>query len=519
MMMPKIYLLFILFGYCYGANILYVIPFSANSHYLSLRPIGLELARRGHNVTVITAHLETDHPPTYHQIKVDATKVWNLLDTGRPNVFSMVDLSAEEFHQKYLWPGTLLVTERALKSPAVQELLASDMKFDLVINEQFMQEAFNVLAYKYNAPLALVTTYGNCMKHNFLSRNPLQWETVTFELLDVDEPTSFFGRLRNMFFSIYEFVWWRFWFLHKQEELVAKYIPGLTKPVPSLYDIQRNTSLMLLNGHFSVDTSAAYLPNIVEVGGMHLTKSDKSLPQDLQKYLDDAVHGVVYINFGSNVQSTDLEGEKRQAFINVFKRLKQRIIFKWEEDTLEGKPDNVMIRKWLPQKEILAHPNIKVFISHGGLIGTQEAIYNGVPIIGIPVFSDQLNNILLLEEMGFGKLLKFHDITEERLYGLLKEVLEDQSYMAKAKEVSKRFKDRPMNALDTAMFWLEYVIRHNGAPFMKSPALQLNWFEYTMLDVYSFVVAVLTAIIYVIYKFISILIMLMCKKSKKIKRS
>ncbi|CAH4028510.1 UDP-glycosyltransferase UGT5-like [Pieris brassicae] len=519
MMMPKIYLLCTLFAYCYGANILYVIPFSAKSHYLSLRPIGLELARRGHNVTVITAHLETDHPPTYHQIKVDASKVWDLLGEKRPNVFSMVDLSAEEFHQQFLWPGTLLVIERALKSPAVQELLASDMKFDLVINEQFMQEAFNVLAHKYNAPLALVTTYGNCMKHNFLSRNPLQWETVTFELLDVDDPTSFFGRLRNMYFSVYEFVWWRFWFLQKQEELVTKYIPGLTKPVPSLYNIQRNTSLMLLNGHFSVDISAAYLPNIIEVGGMHLTESDKSLPQDLQKYLDDAVHGVVYINFGSNVQSTDLTGQKRQAFMNVFKRLKQRIIFKWEEDTLEGKPDNVMIRKWLPQKEILAHPNIKVFISHGGLIGTQEAIYNGVPVIGIPVFSDQLNNILILEEMGFGKLLKFHDITEEMLYGLLKDVLEDHSYMVKAKEVSKRFKDRPMNALDTAMFWLEYVIRHNGAPFMKNPALQLNWFEYTMLDVYSFVVAVLIAIIYVIYKIISILILLMCKKSKKIKRS
>lgn len=36
-----------------------------------LRPIGLELAHRGHNVTVITTFKETDHPPNYHQIIID----------------------------------------------------------------------------------------------------------------------------------------------------------------------------------------------------------------------------------------------------------------------------------------------------------------------------------------------------------------------------------------------------------------------------------------------------------------
>lgn len=62
-----------------SANILVVIPFPANSHYVMQRPIGLELARRGHNVTVITAYREIDHPDNYYQIVTDDTKIWNFL--------------------------------------------------------------------------------------------------------------------------------------------------------------------------------------------------------------------------------------------------------------------------------------------------------------------------------------------------------------------------------------------------------------------------------------------------------
>ncbi|XP_038210045.1 UDP-glycosyltransferase UGT5-like [Zerene cesonia] len=504
--------LFYLTIYSEAANILYVIPFTTKSHYITLRPIGLELARRGHNVTVITAHKENEHPPNYHQVMVKATKIWEALGGKPPNVFSTVDLSAVKFHNNVIWPGGLALTEEALQTPAVQELLSSDAKFDLVISEQFFQEAFYGLAYKYNAPLALVTTFGNCMRHNFVTRNPLQLATVPSELLDVQEPTSFSGRLKNFYFTVYELFWWKFWYLEKQEHLMKKYIPGLREPIPSLYEIQKNTSLMLVNSHFSVDSPMPYLPNIVEIGGVHITKSNSSLPKDLQKYLDDADDGFVYVNFGSNVRSIELPEEKKQAFLKVFKRLKRTVVWKWEDDNLDQKPDNVIVRKWLPQKEILAHPNIRVFVSHGGLIGTQEALYNGVPIIGVPIYGDQYNNILALEEMGYGKLLQYNDITEERMYGIIAEVLNNESFTKTAKEVSRRFWDRPMNALDTAMYWIEYIIRNNGAPYMKSQAIELSWLSFSMLDVYIFIgFLVVSSIIFTI-KVIKIINTVLCSR-------
>ncbi len=36
-----------------------------------------------------------------------------------------------------------------------------------------------------------------------------------------------------------------------------------------------------------------------------------------------------------------------------------------------------------------AHKNTKLFITHAGLLSTQESIYHGVPMLGIPIFADQ----------------------------------------------------------------------------------------------------------------------------------
>lgn len=46
--------------------------------------------------------------------------------------------------------------------------------------------------------------------------------------------------------------------------------------------------------------------------------------------------------------------DKRMAFINAFKRLPQRVIWKWENETMEGKSDKIMIGKWMPQFDILS---------------------------------------------------------------------------------------------------------------------------------------------------------------------
>ncbi|KFA51073.1 hypothetical protein S40293_08241 [Stachybotrys chartarum IBT 40293] len=55
-----------------------------------------------------------------------------------------------------------------------------------------------------------------------------------------------------------------------------------------------------------------------------------------------------------------------------------------------------------PQRAILAHPNTKVFLTHGGGSSANETTFHGVPVIAIGYFFDQLCNSVRLQEAGVG---------------------------------------------------------------------------------------------------------------------
>ncbi|PSN34574.1 hypothetical protein C0J52_18326, partial [Blattella germanica] len=95
---------------------------------------------------------------------------------------------------------------------------------------------------------------------------------------------------------------------------------------------------------------------------------------------------------GTNVFSDQLPEERRHALISAFSELPQRIVWKWESDYLPRKPENVKISKWLPQQDVLAHPNVRLFISQCGVQSFQQAVFYAVPILGIPFIVDQKYN-------------------------------------------------------------------------------------------------------------------------------
>jgi len=132
---------------------------------------------------------------------------------------------------------------------------------------------------------------------------------------------------------------------------------------------------------------------------------------------------------------------------------------KWESDVLPGKPDNVLISKWLPQNDVLAHPNIKAFVSHCGYGGVIEGKSNGVPIVGIPFVGDQNGNADKIVEEGWAVKVQLADVTEETLMNALKEILNNPKYSDTVKKQSFLSKDRPMSAQETAVYWVEYVLR------------------------------------------------------------
>lgn len=123
-----------------------------------------------------------------------------------------------------------------------------------------------------------------------------------------------------------------------------------------------------------------------------------------------------------------MSADKCETFNKVFASLKQKVIWKFEDD-IPNLPSNVMISKWFPQNDILAHPNVRLFISHGGALGTHEAIYHGLPILGMPFFGDQRRNIEAYVQSGWALRLDYANVTEQSLRWALSTLLDNKRYI------------------------------------------------------------------------------------------
>lgn len=121
-----------------------------------------------------------------------------------------------------------------------------------------------------------------------------------------------------------------------------------------------------------------------------------------QSFLDTASSaGVIYFSMGSCIQSADMPPQKLKAFVEAFRGLNQKVLWKYENESIANLPENVMVRKWMPQSDILAHENVVLFVSHGGVFGKQEGVHYGVPMLFIPLYSDQVYIPLFLYIIDF----------------------------------------------------------------------------------------------------------------------
>ncbi|XP_060528067.1 UDP-glycosyltransferase UGT5-like isoform X2 [Cylas formicarius] len=379
----------------------------------------------------------------------------------------------------------------------VQNLLKSEEHFDVVVIEQFLNDATKIFAHHFKAPLIIASSLGPNIWVNDLVANPEPPAYVPNVFLNFNDEMGFTERLYNFLFGIFCQLNTHFVVYPTQSKILKKYYPiG-----PDLDGIIYNVSLVFLNSHESINEPVPIVPNMVHIGGYHVTPP-KKLPKDLQHFLDNSKEGAIYFSLGSNVIPSQMPNATRDAILKVLGSRKEKILWKWDQDSLPNQPPNFKLSKWFPQQDLLAHPNIKLFITHCGLLSTTETIYHGVPILGFPVFGDQKLNAARAATLGIGKFIDFSKINENNLEEALNEVLDNPKYLQNAKYRSQLMHDRPVKPMDLAAYWVDYVIRHKGAPHLRVAGVKLPLYKYLMLDVLAAIFASIFTLFYLVYRIV-----------------
>ncbi|CAG9834237.1 unnamed protein product [Diabrotica balteata] len=501
-------------------KILGVFPFGAPSHYFLGNELMKGLASAGHDVTMITVFEEKNPPKngSYRQIILDGVM------EEQQVIFKEVTNLANK-QSKIKNPLNMLfsfntigykVSELVLSHSKMQALIKSNEKFDIVITTQFALESVKALAPHFDAHLVLFNNHAANSWMNHFVGNPTLPSLNPQLVLGYPELMSFQQRLINTLVSALMYINHNLLQYPEQNELVHKYI---SKDI-DLPAVQYNVSLVLSNSHSSLNKPASSVPCMKEIAGFHV-KPPKPLPVDLKKYLDEAKHGVIYFSMGSNLKSAEMTQETKDALMKAFSKRKESVLWKFEDDSLPGKPKNVRIEKWLPQSDLLAHPNIKLFITHGGFLSTIESLYHAVPVVAIPIFGDQQQNAKQSESFGYAKVVDFDTLTEESVSAAIEEVISNKKYQENVQARSKMFHDRQMSPLQEAVYWIEYVVRHNGAKHLRVGYLDLSWYQYYLLDVFGLIFGAIFLIGFVIKKVLSCLCKMIkgnCKVTNKTKK-
>ncbi|RVE74685.1 hypothetical protein OJAV_G00025350 [Oryzias javanicus] len=255
------------------------------------------------------------------------------------------------------------------------------------------------------------------------------------------------------------------------------------------------------------------MPNVVYIGGFQC-KPPKPLPEHLEEFVQSSgEHGVIIMSLGTFV--SELPDDMANEIAAAFAKLPQKVIWRYKGKRPSTLGNNTLVVGWMPQNDLLGHPKIKLFVAHGGTNGVQEAIFHGVPVVGLPLFFDQFDNLLRLQERGAAKILSITTVDkDDNFLKAIQEVLREPSYRENMQRLSRLHRDQPVKPMDKALFWIEFVMRHKGAAHLKAQSYNMSWFSYHSVDVVLFLTAAVLLVFLTSFMFIRTISCLLGKRMK-----
>ncbi|XP_051479762.1 UDP-glucuronosyltransferase 1A1-like isoform X3 [Apus apus] len=484
-----------------GGKIL-VIP-QDGSHWLSMRPVVEKLQQKGHEVVVIvpssSLYMKPKEPQNY------TVKSYPIPYTEEHLAGTLKSFLGAHFIQQPVLKIILTMYRSVLEISNLfltncKSLLHNEdmlqylreSKFDLVFTDPILM-CGPIIAEYLSVPSVYFLRGFPCGMDYKATQCPEPPSYVPRLFLNHSDSMTFTQRLKNVLVHLLELVYCKPLFAPFEElayELLQKKVTAT--------DLLSQGAVWLMRYDFVFEFPRPVMPNMVFIGGINCDQK-KKLSQEFEAIVNaSGEHGIVVFSLGSMV--SDIPKERAKEIAKALGTVPQTVLWRYTGEVPPNLPKNVKLVKWLPQNDLLAHPKTRAFITHGGSHGVYEGICNAVPMVLMPLFGDQMDNAKRVESRGAGLTLNILEMTSEDISTALKAVINDKKYKENIQRLSDLHLDRPIHPLDLAVHWVEFVMRHKGAPHLRPAAHDLNWIQYHSLDVMAFLLAVVLLSLFISLK-------------------
>ncbi|EYC31664.1 hypothetical protein Y032_0003g1175 [Ancylostoma ceylanicum] len=353
--------------------------------------------------------------------------------------------------------------------------------FDVGITEVFAACGFGLFEMVDIPHVIGASAVGMFDSMNEFVHVPTMPSFVPSFLSSFDEKMTFPQRFVNFF--LHNIVWLATQhILHSYERLFSRY--GFDTNLQQL--INTRVNYVLSNSDEFLDIAQPSTGKLVHIGGIALPEAT-TLPKDFQLVMGrKGSKGVVLISFGSNAPTVQMPANMRVAILEAVSHFPE-YTFIWKIDKEDAVPEmpNLFTTSWVPQTALLVHPNLRCFVSHGGLNSVLELTRSGKPAILIPLFGDQHRNAKLVERKGSAIVLGKESFTSKGFIGALRKTLEDKRYVQSAERLSSLMKRKPFNLKERLLSTVEFSAMHGKIHDLDVYGHRMGFLQYFGVDVFA----------------------------------